>query len=98
MSGLSSSSPPRTTEVSSSRRPKMAACDNNVDSSLRQAARPAREDQRMVRLRVEPSRTGASRPQSAAPCQADPPRQSEERPAPVCQLYDGFDRPDSDSL
>jgi hypothetical protein len=72
MSGLSSSSPPRTTEVSSSRRPKMAARDNNVDSSLRKAARPAREDQRMVRLRVEPSRTGASRPQSAAPCQADP--------------------------
>jgi hypothetical protein len=59
MSGSSLSSPPRATEVSSSRRPQMAACDKNVGSSSRQAARPAREDQRTIRTRAEPSRTGA---------------------------------------
>jgi hypothetical protein len=32
------------------------------------------------------------------PRQADPPRRSEERPATVRQLFDGSDRPDSDSL
>jgi hypothetical protein len=36
--------------------------------------------------------------QRAPPRQADPPRRSEERPAPVRQLFDGSDRPDSDSL
>jgi hypothetical protein len=41
---------------------------------------------------------GASGSQRAAPRQADPPRRSEERPTPVRQLYDGSDRPDSDSL
>jgi hypothetical protein len=59
MSVSSLSSPPRATEVSSSRRPQMAACDKNVGSSSRQAARPAREDQRTIRTRAEPSRTGA---------------------------------------
>jgi hypothetical protein len=47
---------------------------------------------------VEPSSTGASGSQRAAPRQADPLRRSEERPAPVRQLYDGSDHPDSDSL
>jgi hypothetical protein len=45
-----------------------------------------------------PSRTGASESQRAAPRQADPTRRSEECPTPVRQLYDGSDRPDSDSL
>jgi hypothetical protein len=40
MSGSSSSSPPRATEVSSSRRPQMAARDKNAGSSSRPAARP----------------------------------------------------------
>jgi hypothetical protein len=64
MSGSSSSSPPRGAEVSSSRQPQAAARDKTVGSSSRQAARPAREDQRTVRPRVAPSRTGAppSRP------------------------------------
>jgi hypothetical protein len=41
---------------------------------------------------------GASEPQRAPPRQADPPRRSEERPALVHQLFDGSDRPDSESL
>jgi hypothetical protein len=44
MSGSSSSSPSRATEVSSSQRPQTAARDKNVGSSSRQAARPAQED------------------------------------------------------
>jgi hypothetical protein len=52
----------------------------------------------MVRSRAESSRKGASGSQSATPRQADLLRRSEERPAPVGQLYDGSDRPDSDSL
>jgi hypothetical protein len=98
MSGSSSSSPPHDTEVSSSRQPQTAARDKTVGSSSRQAARPTREDQRMVRPRAAPSGTGAPESQRSAPCQADPPRRSEERPASARQLYDGSDRPDSDSL
>jgi hypothetical protein len=101
MSGSSSSLPPRAIEVSSSRRTQMAARDKNVGSSSRQVARPSREDQRTVRPHVAPSWTGASESQRTAPRQANPPpppRRSEERPAPVRQLYDGSDRPDSESL
>jgi hypothetical protein len=54
MSGSSSSLPPRATKVSSSRQPRMAAHDKNVGSSSRPAARPAREDQRVVRPCVRP--------------------------------------------
>jgi hypothetical protein len=43
-------------------------------------------------------RMGASKPQRSAPRQVDPLRRSEERPASIRQLYDGSDRPDSDSL
>jgi hypothetical protein len=64
----------------------------------RQAAHPAREDQRTVRPRVVPSRTEASELQRAAPRQADPLRGSEELTVPICQLYDCSDRSDSDSL
>jgi hypothetical protein len=98
MSGSSSSSPPHATEVSSSRRPQTAARDKNVGTSSQQAARSTREYQRTVCTRAEPSRTGATGSQSAAPRQANPPRWSEERPAPARQLYDGSDCPDSDSL
>jgi hypothetical protein len=73
MSGSSSSSPPRGTEVSSSRQPHAAVGDKTVGSSSRQAARPAREDQQMVRPRVAPSRTNASESQRSAPRQANPP-------------------------
>jgi hypothetical protein len=55
-------------------------------------------DQRTVRSRAASSGTGASEPQRPAPRQVGPPRRSEERPASARQLYDGSDRPDSDSL
>jgi hypothetical protein len=98
MSGSSSTSPPRDTEVSSSQQPQASARDKTVCSSSRQAACPARGDQRTVRPCVVPSGTGASEPQRSAPRQPNLPRRSEERPASTCQLYDGSDRPDSDSL
>jgi hypothetical protein len=47
---------------------------------------------------MAPSGTGASESRRAVPCQADPPRWSEERPTPVRQLFDGSDCLDSDSL
>jgi hypothetical protein len=59
---------------------------------------PYSRDQRTVRPRVAPSRTGTSESQRATPSQADPPRRSEERSARVPQLFDGSDRTDSDSL
>jgi hypothetical protein len=98
MSGLSSSSPPRGIEVSSSRQPQVVARNKTVGSSSRQTARPAREDQRTVRPRVAPNGTGASESQRSTPCQANPPRRSEERPVCARQLYDGSDCLDSDSL
>jgi hypothetical protein len=91
------SSPPCAIEVSSSRQPQTAARDKKVGSSSRQAAHPAREDQWSVLPRVAPSWTSASESQTIMPRQADPPRRSEERPAPDRQLIDGSDRPDSDS-
>jgi hypothetical protein len=69
-----------------------------VGSSSHQAVPLARVDQRSVLSRAAPNRTGASGPQRPAPRQADPPRRSEERPESARQLYDGSDRPDSDSL
>jgi hypothetical protein len=47
---------PRGTEVSSSRRPQATGCDKTISSSSRQVARPAREDQQMVRPRAVPRR------------------------------------------
>jgi hypothetical protein len=98
MSGSSSSSPPCGTEVLSSRWPREAGRDKTVGSSKRQAASPARVDQRSVRSSSAPSGMGAPESQRSAPRQADPPRRSEERPASARQLYDGSNRPDSDSL
>jgi hypothetical protein len=98
MPGSSSSSPPRGTEVSSSRQPQAAGRDKTVGSSSRQAARPAREDQGTVRPRVVPSGTGTFEMQRSTPHQADPPKWSEERPVSARQLYNGSDRLDSDSL
>jgi hypothetical protein len=87
MSGSSSSSPPRATEVSSLRRPQVAACEKHAGSSLRPAACPAREDSRAVRPRVVPSGMGTTEVQRAPPRPADRPR-----------LFDGSIRPDLDSL
>jgi hypothetical protein len=52
-----------------------AAADGSAqqESGLELAARPAREDQRMVRPRVVPRRTGTSESQKVVPRQADPP-------------------------
>jgi hypothetical protein len=52
----------------------------------------------VVRPHVAASGTGAPEAQRAPPRQADPPRWSEERPTPTRHLFDGSDRPDSDSL
>jgi hypothetical protein len=98
MSGSSSSSPPHGTEVLSSRRRWVTEHDKTTGSVSRQVTRPTREDQRMVHPRAVPSGTSASEPQRSAPRQVDTPRRSEERPASTCQLYDGSDHPDSDSL
>jgi hypothetical protein len=59
MSGLSSSSPPRDAEVSSSCQPREARRDKTVGSSSRPVASPARVDQRSIRSRAAPSITGA---------------------------------------
>jgi hypothetical protein len=72
MSGSSSSSPSRGTEVSSSRRLQATGRNKTVGSSLRQAAPSAREDQRTVRPRAVPSGMGASEPQRSAPVKSIP--------------------------
>jgi hypothetical protein len=99
MSGSSTSSTPRAAEVTSSRRPQIATREKNVGSSSQSAACPAREDQQVVRPHVEPG--GPSAPEALLrdpPHQSDPPRWSEERATPSHHLFDGFDRPDTDSL
>jgi hypothetical protein len=98
MSGSSSSSPPHGAEVSSSRRPREAGRDKTVGSSSRLTAPPTRVGQQLVRSPAAPSGTGTPGPQRPAPCQADPPRRSEEQSVYVRQLYDSSDRPDSNSL
>jgi hypothetical protein len=60
MSGSSSLSPPRSTEVLSSRRPTATDHDKTTASSSRKVAHPAREDQRVVRSCAVPSEVGAS--------------------------------------
>jgi hypothetical protein len=95
MSGSSTSSSPRMVEVTSSRRPEPAAREENVSSSSRSVARPAREDQQAARPHAVP---GGS---SALEARRDPPRRvhwSEERVTPPHHPFDGSDRPDSDSL
>jgi hypothetical protein len=98
MSGSSSSSPPHGAEVSSSRRPRETGRDKTVGSSSRLTAPPTRVGQQLVRSPAAPSGTGTPGPQRPAPCQADPPRRSEEQSVYVRQLYDSSDRPDFDSL
>jgi uncharacterized low-complexity protein len=71
MSGSSSLSPPHGTEMSSLRLPQATARGKNVGSSSRQAARPAREDQRTVRPRMAPSGTDTPESQRTTPRQAE---------------------------
>jgi hypothetical protein len=98
MSGLSSSSPFRGVEVSSSRRPREAGHDKVVGSSSRPAAPPVRVGLRSTRSCTTPRGIGTPEPPRSVPHQIDPPRRSEERSVPVRQLYDGSDHPNSDSL
>jgi hypothetical protein len=98
MSGSFSSLPPCGAEVSSSRWPQEAGNDKTVGSSSCPAALPTRVGLRSTRSRTAPSRTGTPEPQRSVPRQIDPPRRSEERSVSVRQIYDGWDRPDSDSL
>jgi hypothetical protein len=98
MSGLSSSSLLRGAEVLSSLRSREAGRDKVVGSSLHPSAPPVRVGLRSTGSRTAPSGTGTPEPPSSTPRQIDPPSRSEERSVPVHQLYDGSDRPDSDSL
>jgi hypothetical protein len=98
MSGSSSSSPPRGAEVSSSRRPREVGHDKTVGSISRPAAPPAHVGLRSTRFRTAPSGTDTPEPHRSAPRRIDPPRRSVERSTSVCQIYDGSDRPGSDSL
>jgi hypothetical protein len=68
MSGSSSSSPPRGTEVSSSRQPAVTRRDKTVSSSSRQAARPAQ-------------RTRGRSALARCPAGRAPPRCKDPRPA-----------------
>jgi hypothetical protein len=52
----------------------------------------------MTRSRATPGGTGAPEPWRPAPRQDDPPRRSEERSSSADQIYDRWERPDSDSL
>jgi hypothetical protein len=74
ISGSSSSSPPRATEVSSLWRPQTAVCDKTLARPRDQRLALPREDQQTVCTRVVPSKTGASKSQKAAPAKLTPPR------------------------
>jgi hypothetical protein len=93
MSGSSMSSPPRATKVTSSRRPQSAAREKITGSSSCSAARPAREDQRVVRPRVAPSGPDAPEVRRGLSRRANPLRRSEEQPAPSCHLFDAETTP-----
>jgi hypothetical protein len=79
-------------------RPQAARHDKTVGSSSRPAVPSVRDDQRMTRSRATPGGTDAPEPRRPTPRQADPPRRLEERPPSARQIYDGSERPDSDSL
>jgi hypothetical protein len=78
MSGSSSLSPTRGTEVSSSRRPREAGHDKTVGSSSRLAAPHAHVGLRSIRSRTAPSGTGTPEPHRSAPHQINSPRRSVE--------------------
>jgi hypothetical protein len=97
MSGSSMPSPPRAIEVTSQRLEPVAH-KKNVGSSSRSTARPVREDQRATRSHMAPHGSGASDARRDPPRRVDPPRRSEERGPKSRHLFNGFDRPDTDSL
>jgi hypothetical protein len=98
MSGSSTPSPPRVVEVTSSRRPEPAAREKGAGSSLRSVALLVREDQRVTHSHMMLGSPGASEVRRDPPRQDDPPRMPvEHKPSPH-HLFDGFDRPNTDSL
>jgi hypothetical protein len=98
MSVSSSLSPPRGAEVSSLRRLREVGHSKIVGSSSRPAAPPARVGLRSTFSRTAPNGTGTHDLHRSATGQIDPRRRSVERSASVRQIYDGSDRPDSNSL
>jgi hypothetical protein len=90
------------------RRPVVLKCRRRAGHERRSVIRlwaralvrrpPTQVGQRSVRSCTALSETGTPGPLRPVPRQADPPRRSEERSVSVCQLYDGSDRLDSDSL
>jgi hypothetical protein len=97
MSGSSSSSPPGGAKVLSTCRPQ-AAARQDCGLELTSGGSPRPSGPVVGPLPCGASGTGASEPQRPAPRPADPLRRSKERPASARQLYDGSDRPNSDSL
>jgi hypothetical protein len=73
MSGSSTSSPPRATEVTSLRWPETSVREKNAGSSSRSADRPAQGDQQAARPRMAPGGSGASEARRDPPRRADPP-------------------------
>jgi hypothetical protein len=98
ISGSSTPSPPRAVEVTSSQWPVPMAHEKNVGWSSRSAAHPVREDQRATHSRTAPGGSGAPEVRRELPRRVDLPRWSEEQVPPSHHLFDGSDRPDSDSL
>jgi hypothetical protein len=98
MSGSSTSSPPHATDVKLLQRPEIAACKKNAGSSSRSVAHPAREDQHATRPRMAPSGPSTSEARRDPPHQADLPKRSEEQVTPCRHIFNGSNRPDSDSL
>jgi hypothetical protein len=98
MSGSSTPSPPHAVEVTSSRWPEPVACEKNVGLSSRLAARPVRGEQQVGHPRTAPGGSGTPEARRDPPRRDDLQRRSEEWAAPSRHLFDGSDRPDSDSL
>jgi hypothetical protein len=97
MSGSSSWSPPRGAKVSSShRRERRGMTRQWARAHVRWLLLPVWACGRPAL--VWASRTGTPEPHRSVPYQIDPPRRSVERSVSVRQIYDGSDRPDSDSL
>jgi hypothetical protein len=78
MSGSSTSSPPRTVEVTSSRRPEFAAHEKAAGSSSWSAVRHVREDQWVTHSHMAPGGPSASEARRDSPRRDDPPKQREE--------------------
>jgi hypothetical protein len=95
VSGSSSSSLPRDSEVSSLRQPP-AAQDRGLEHAT--GGSPRSRGPADGPLPCGAQRDGCFRAAEICTRQVDPPRRSEERPMSARPLYDGSDCPDSDSL